>query len=170
MHLRRNALIASITLCVMGSIALSQQQALLKPLPLSETLAALSFANMPLSLCPGDEQWIAYQLNDIRRWKKRVGKYADLTSTGVPSLGAGGDIWLTNTRTGESRNLTGGVGSNWALSWSPNGKFLAFYSDRDGRAAIWLWEKATDRMRKLSQVIPRPFLYGYDTPSWSPDS
>ena len=25
-------------------------------------------------------------------------------------------------------------------------------------------------MRKLSQAIPRPFLYGYDIPNWTPDS
>src|SRR5262249_4255447 len=55
-------------------------------------------------------------------------------------------------------------------SWSPNGKYLAFYSDRDGRSAIWLWEKTTNQLHKLSGEIPRPFLPGYDTPNWTPDS
>ena len=170
MHLRRRAYIASVALWLFGSGAFAQQKARLEPLPIGEGLAALAFSNMPLSLCPGDEQWIAYQLNDARRLKRRAGKYADLTSTGVPRLGAGGDIWLTNVRSRESRNLTGGRGSNWALAWSPNGKYLAFYSDRDGRSAIWLWDKASDQLRKLSTAIPRPFLPGYDTPNWTPDS
>lgn len=166
---RRNLLILGIALLLVGFRAPAQQSAKLQPLPLSEGLAALQFSNLPLSLCPGDEQWLAYQLNDVRRWTRRVGKYADLTPTGVPSLGMGGDIWLTNTRTGESRSITKGVGSNWALSWSPNGKYLAFYSDRDGRAAVWLWDKAANQIRKISTLIPRPFIYGYDTPNWMPD-
>ena len=170
MHLRRRVYIASVALLLIASATLAQQPPRLEPLPISEGLAALSFSSMPLSICPRDEQWIAYQLNDIRRWKSGTGKYATLTPTGVPRLGTGGDIWLTNVLTGKSRNLTGAVGSNWALSWSPDGKYLAFYSDRDGRAAIWLWEKSTDKMRKLSTVIPRPFLPGYDTPIWTPDS
>lgn len=170
MHLRLRVCIASVALWLITASTFAQQPARLEPLPVSEGLAALSFSNLPLSLCPGDEQWIAYQLNDARRLQIRTGKYADLTSTGVPRLGAGGDIWLTNVRTGQSRNLTGGLGSNWALSWSPNGKYLAFYSDRDGRSAIWLWEKTTNQLRKLSAAIPRPFLPGYDTPNWTPDS
>ncbi len=170
MHLRRHMYTTSVALCLIASATLAQQSPRLEPIPISEGLAALSFSNMPLSICPGDEQWIAYQLNDIRRWKSGTGKYATLTRTGVPRLGTGGDIWLTNVLTGKSRNLTGRVGSNWALSWSPNGKYLAFYSDRDGRAAIWLWNKSTDQIRKLSAAIPRPYLAGYDRPNWTPDS
>ena len=170
MHRRRRAQMVSVVVWLIASNALAQQTARLEPLPIREGLAALAFSNMPISLCPGDEEWIAYQLNDVRRLKKRIGKYAELTSTGVPRLGAGGDIWLTNVHTGQSRNLTSGLGSNWALAWSPNGKYLAFYSDRDGRSAIWLWDKTTDQLRKLSAAIPRPFLPGYDTPHWTPDS
>lgn len=169
MHIPRNVILATIALLLIGFQAFPQQPRL-EPLPVKEALAALSFSNFPLSLCPGDQQWIAYQLYDVRRWTRRVGKYGDLTASGVPARGAGADIWLTNLNTGESRNLTRGQGSNWALSWSPNGKYLAFYSDRDGRAAVWLWEKATDQFRKLSRGIPRPFIYGSDAPDWTPDS
>jgi dipeptidyl aminopeptidase/acylaminoacyl peptidase len=169
-RLRQNVLIASVTLCLLGFKVFPQQLAKLEPLPVRDGLAALAFGNMQLLLCPGDDQWIAYQLKDVRRSPKRGGKYADLTPTGVPSLGLGGDIWLTNTRTGVSRNLTGSTGSSWAPAWSPNGKYLAFYSDRDGRAGVWLWDKTTDRIRKLSRAIPRPFIYGYDLPNWTPDS
>ena len=166
----RNLLAASLTLFLIAARALPQAPPKLQAIPISEGLAALSFSNVSLSLSPGDEHWIAYQLYDVRRWVKRVGKYADLTPSGVPSLGSGSDIWLTNTQTGESRNLTRGQGSNWAFAWSPNGKRLAFYSDRDGRAGIWLWDKTTDQIRKLSPAIPRPFIYGHDTPIWTPDS
>ena len=169
MHIPRNVTLATIALLLLGLQTFSQQSRL-EPLPVKEALAALSFSNFPFSLCPGDEQWIAYQLYDVRRWTTRVGKYRDLTASGVPTLGAGADIWLTNINTGASRNLTRGQGSNWAFSWSPDGRYLAFYSDRDGRAAIWLWEKAKDQFRKLSRGIPRPFMYGHDVPNWTPDS
>jgi dipeptidyl aminopeptidase/acylaminoacyl peptidase len=170
MRLHRNLLMVSVTLLLASFRAPAQQTPKLQPLPLNEGIAALSFSNLPLSLCPGDEEWLAYQLNDMRRVTRRAGKYADLSPGGVPALAAGGDIWLTNTRTMQSRNLTNGKGSNWAFSWSPNGKFLAFYSDRDGRAAVWLWDKTTNQIRRVSRLIPRPFIYGYDTANWTPDS
>lgn len=170
MRILRNTIVVLLVFCLLQASAQSQPAAKLAPLPISEGLAALSFSGMPLALCPTDEQWIAFQLNDVRRFTPGVGKYADMTSTGVPSLGVGGDLWIANTKTGESRNLTRGLGSNWAPSWSPNGKYIAFYSDRDGSSGIWLWDKDADQLRKLSRARPRPFLYGYDTPNWTPDS
>ena len=39
-------------------------------------------------------------------------------------------VWVTNTRTGEHRNLTPNWGSSWAPRWSPDGARLAFSQTR----------------------------------------
>jgi hypothetical protein len=46
---------------------------------------------------------------------------------------------------------------------------VAFYSDRDGEAGIWIWEKATGEANRFPGVTPRAF-YGFETMRWSNDS
>jgi Tol biopolymer transport system component len=78
--------------------------------------------------------------------------------TGVPTQVRDYSILVVSVPDGKTTNLTGGEGSNWAPSWSPDGKFLAFVSDRDGRQAkLWLWEKTTGSVHKVSDVAVRDF-------------
>jgi dipeptidyl aminopeptidase/acylaminoacyl peptidase len=46
---------------------------------------------------------------------------------------------------------------------------VAFYSDRDGVARVWLWERATGQLRKASDAQVRVFM-PYELPAWTPDS
>lgn len=165
----RASLAVLLALILHCSAIIAQQQQ--KPLPIEEGLAALTFGPLPMALSPGDGQLVAYQLRDPRRIPNPIDNSRYLTSTAAPASSSGGDIWLTDTRTRQTKNLTGGAdGSSWAPVWSPDGKFLAFYSDRTGIAHLWLWERATETFRQLSDTIPRPYLYGYDVPQWTPDS
>jgi TolB protein len=65
------------------------------------------------------------------------------------------------------RALTVGQGVDTTPSWSPDGRFIAFASDRNrfgGQADLWM----IDRLRH----VPRPFLTtptGELSPAWSPD-
>ena len=43
-------------------------------------------------------------------------------------------IWLVEAATGYARQLTTGTARNTAPAWSPDGRNLAFLSDRDGGA------------------------------------
>ena len=43
--------------------------------------------------------------------------------------------------------------TSWGLSWSPDGKRLAFYSDLYGRAALCVWDRATRRITADKGVI-----------------
>jgi dipeptidyl aminopeptidase/acylaminoacyl peptidase len=91
------------------------------------------------------------------------------TAKGGPSDSVGADIWLLSASDGSRRNLTNGAGNNWGPAWSPDGRWLAFYSDRDGQPNVWVWERETDACRRISTTVTRTF-YGYEVPLWTPDS
>ena len=74
--------------------------------------------------------------------------------TGVPWHAVGADVCIVARKTGESVNLTKGRGNNWLPTWSPDGRLLAFFSDRDGsdQARVWIWDVAKNELRKVSDV------------------
>ncbi|HWO31007.1 MAG TPA: hypothetical protein VNO32_19610, partial [Candidatus Acidoferrum sp.] len=140
------------------------------PLKVEDALGTLAFAGrMPIAMSP-DSEWIAYTVEDDRkRESTQDERYRFYTRTGVFLEAVGCDVWLANTKTHESRNLTGGKGSSSSPVWSPDGNYLAFYSDRSGIEHIWLWERATGGMRQLGDAIPRPF-FNFQVVRWTPDS
>lgn len=77
--------------------------------------------------------------------------------TGVPWYALGADIWILGITGDVPRNLTQGRGNNWAPSWSPDGRGVAFLSDRSstgpgGQAHLWMWERASDKLRQISDL------------------
>jgi TolB protein len=53
--------------------------------------------------------------------------------------------------TSEIRQLTFGEGSNEAPAWSPNGRHLAFWSTRSGRAQIFTVDYDGRNIRQLTR-------------------
>lgn len=142
-----------------------------RPLPIEESLAALSFPfRMPMDLSP-DGNWIAYTLKNPHQGKS-VGEEERnryFTETGVSGNEIGCDIWVTHVVTRETRNLTQGKGSSWGPVWSPDGTHLAFYSDRTGQARLWVWNIVADRLSQIGDVIVRP-RDGFDLIRWTKDA
>ena len=160
---------ACFLLFVTDRSAFGQKQ--LAPIPIKEALKTLSLPNLtPIDLSP-DGRLVAYTLRDIGRKVQATTSHspADLERKGIPRTVDFCDIWISDTATGIAKNLTQGRGTSWSPVWSPNGKYLAFYSDRDGTPALWIWEKASGALRKGSEAIVRTRL---DTtvPRWTPDS
>lgn len=139
-------------------------------LRIEDALSSLSFLQRgPIDLSP-DGQWVAYTLENPRRKALiKDDRYTFLTRTGASIFVIGCDVWVTNISSGVSKSLTAGKGSNWDPVWSPNGNYLAFYSDRSGQAGLWVWEKASDTLRQVSDVIVRP-SYVDEAVQWTPDS
>jgi dipeptidyl aminopeptidase/acylaminoacyl peptidase len=139
----------------------------LAPLPIEEALSVRSFGQLvPIQFSP-DGKWLAYTVQENQR-SRSVG-LEDFQRTGVPPWAMGTDIWLSNTQSDEAKNLTGGMGNNWLPVWSPNGRYLAFLSDRDGggqgHARLWIWDSTTENLRRVASTEVRA-----EHIAWMPDS
>lgn len=153
-------------MCVISllfSIHVRGQQ--LAPLPLEVALGAHSFGQYSPVTISNDGKRAAYVVADNHRATSFVpGK---VLQTGILGPPISGDICLTDLTSDNTQCLTGGKGNNWDPSWSPDGHHLAFLSDRDdsGQAKVWVWEAASNQLRKISDASVRA-----DGIRWMPDS
>jgi len=95
---------------------------------------------------------------------------ADISPTGARAVfEAHGEILTVPVEHGDIRNLTNTPGfADRDPAWSPDGKWIAYFSDESGEYALHL--RAQDGMgeaRKISLGNPPSFFY---SPTWSPDS
>ncbi len=138
------------------------------PLPIDVALAQPKFPSyMPIALSP-DGAWVAYTLQYPAR------RSAGDQSSGYLRNGVSGSVescrlWLTDVRTGRTIAVADQNATTWAPAWSPDGKWLAYYSDEDGVPRLWARETATGRSRRVSDAITRSFT-SLQVPRWTPDS
>jgi dipeptidyl aminopeptidase/acylaminoacyl peptidase len=82
------------------------------------------------------------------------------------------NLWLVPANGGEFVQVTTGEYNDSMPRWSPDGRLIAFASNRDGKAAIWVLEVATKQMRQLT-VWERSNSFlskSGESLCWSPDS
>lgn len=95
---------------------------------------------------------------------------AGLSPTGKRAVfGARGEVLTVPAEKGDIRNLTEtpGVAERYP-AWSPDGKWIAYFSDESGEYALHLREPSgLGETRKISLGTPPSFFY---SPLWSPDS
>lgn len=92
------------------------------------------------------------------------------SSTGMaPDYASGTDVWIADTSSGKAERVTDGKGAVEEPAFSPDGRSVAFYSDRDGAARIWIWSSADRKLRRVSDAIVRPSLFGHAHLRWTPD-
>lgn len=73
-------------------------------------------------------------------------------------------IWLVPAAGGRPVPFTQGPGSDSSPRWSPDGRTLAFVSDRGGDRQIWLIDRYGGEARQLTFM-----RHGAGGPVWSPD-
>jgi len=99
----------------------------------------------------------------------RVSNYA-MSPTGARAVfEARGDILSVPAEKGDVRNLTNSSGAaERDPAWSPDGRWIAYFSDESGEYALHLRDQ-TGRgdVKKIALAIPPSFYYA---PTWSPDS
>lgn len=75
-----------------------------------------------------------------------------------------GDLWIAEVAGGPARQLTDDPHIDLSPSWSPDGKQIAWISDREGTADLWLLELASGQTTQLTD-----FEEPSNMPVWSPD-
>lgn len=95
--------------------------------------------------------------------------YFDLSPDGKRALfGARGEIFTVPAKHGNTRNLTNSSGIHErAPKWSPDGKWIAFISDKTGRDEIYIIPQ--DGSKEAIQISKNADTYKYEI-AWSPDS
>ncbi len=146
------------------------------PLPVEDLLRAPTLAPFvtAASFSP-DGRHLAYTVVDHTR-RRGSTSCAQEHRTGVPGWAKGADVWLTDLTKGERRNLTGRQESNWAPSWAPDGRSLAFFSDRSagrtapaGHSRLWLWERSSNALRPVSRLPLRTVISSRTGIQWLAD-
>jgi tricorn protease len=95
---------------------------------------------------------------------------AALSPTGARAVfEARGEIVSVPAEKGDARNLTNTTGAaERDPAWSPNGKWIAYFSDESGEYALHLRDQSgMGEVKKISLGNPSSFFY---SPAWSPDS
>jgi tricorn protease len=95
---------------------------------------------------------------------------ADISPTGVRALfEAHGEILTVPTKHGDIRNLTNSPGvEDRDPAWSPDGKYIAYFSDRDGEYDLRIRNQTgIGAVQTIHLGHPSYFYYQL---SWSPDS
>jgi dipeptidyl aminopeptidase/acylaminoacyl peptidase len=90
--------------------------------------------------------------------------------TGAPVMAAeGARISLLDLRTRISTRICPSVGNDWNPIWSPDGTRLAFYSDRDGEARLWVYTRESGTCRRVAERPAKSLLWAHEEPRWSND-
>jgi len=95
---------------------------------------------------------------------------ANISPTGARAVfGARGEILTVPAEKGDIRNLTRTPGiAERDPAWSPDGKWIAYFSDESGEYALHLEDQSgLGEVKKINLGNPPSYFYG---PTWSPDS
>jgi tricorn protease len=109
----------------------------------------------------------------VRPKFERVGtrlRSPGISPTGVRAVfEARGDILTVPAEKGDPRNITNTPGvAERDPSWSPDGKWIAYFSDESGEYALHLRNQTgMGEVKKINMGNPPSFFY---SPTWSPDS
>ena len=93
----------------------------------------------------------------------------DISPSGVRvAFEAHGDVLTVPVQKGDIRNLTNTAGAaERDPAWSPDGKWIAYFSDETGEYQLHLRSQSGTEVRKIDLGRPPSFFY---SPRWSPDS
>lgn len=117
-----------------------------------------------------DGKWVAYQAGDPLKPMQFDYEGQRYTKSGYPMLASAlaSSVWISEVATGKSIELASPVGSSWFPNWSPDSRYLAFYSDRSGQAALWVWDRQAKTAKQVSTASIHSSWWR-ERPLWSAD-
>jgi dipeptidyl aminopeptidase/acylaminoacyl peptidase len=167
----RDVAAAALVIAAPGDLAAQRSAVdapLSEPLPLEVIVSLRSHAGRsPVSFSP-DGAWLAHTIDTADRLTR--GPSRVYTATGVPLFegDARPEATLSSTDGRRQIRLGDAESSSWAPVWSPRGDRVAFFSDADGVAGLWIWDRASGETRRIGNMIVRP-SFGFETSRWSSD-
>jgi len=156
---------------IFGIDAIGQQDASVPTSPPLRLDALFSIPKItawgPIALAP-DGQLVVYPVCiTTRKSIETDARYKSVMRSGTPRIFEGCELQITDTQTRETTTLLSG-GNSWFPVWSPDGQKVAFYSDHENIANLWIWNRTT---RKAARVSPAGIRSsGRSEPQWMPDS
>jgi Tol biopolymer transport system component len=76
-----------------------------------------------------------------------------------------GDLWSVPIGGGDATQLTSGMSFDGQPRLSPDGKWVAFTSDRDGAENVWIMNLETKETRQITKLRDKTM----QSPEWTPD-
>lgn len=144
--------LGSLFLLALASFGHSGRRPTREPLPIEAVVRSREFGQLTAPQFSPDGKFLVYEAT-ATPGEDRV-KSPSLEKVGIPVYAKGLGLYLIDIAIGKTLNLTGGKGDNWSPSWSPDGRYLCFLSDRDGtgRPRLWVWERHSHLLREVSSV------------------
>ena len=134
-------------ICCLSITAFSQTSYSPRPITVDDYFQVKDVADPQIS---ADGQWIAYTV-------ETASLKEDKNET---------RIWMVPSSGGEAIPMTAEGNSSTHPRWSPDGKYLAFLSERNGgKTQVWLLDRRGGEAEKLTDTIQ-----DVDDFAWSPDS
>src|SRR5438477_5677116 len=151
------------------SVPTMNAQEVVGPLPVKTVIrggAEVSdFRLFPIS---PNGKYVAYTLSENEFGHRTKDLWANYCRSGVLAWAGRSILRLHNLSTGADVPLTPAGSHDWAPTWSPDGRSLAFYSDREGGLArIWIHDMASGKERKVSD---ERVLFSGGLIQWTPDA
>ena len=142
-----------------------------KPLPLDLAYSRREIQRYLRPTLSPDGRYLAYE---IKTPPVKTPQVADETEqrflpSGLPSEYVGLNLWISDTRAGETKAVCSGNTVCWRGSFSPDSRKLAFYSDEGGKLGAWIYDVASNTKRKAADVAVKVKLWPGDEAAWSPD-
>ena len=142
-----------------------------KTLNPSDIIRMKSFTDRTLLQLSPDGKYLAYTVINPERQsvlpEETIG-VSHFLPTGALKEYRNSEVWVTNIRTEESYKLGSDTGIDWAPRWSPDGRYVAFCSDRMGAPQLWVWDRTENKQRRISEK-PVSATYGFEAPLWTSD-
>ena len=76
-----------------------------------------------------------------------------------------GDLYTIPVEGGDAKPLTTGMAWDYQAQYSPDGKQIAFISDRDGSDNVWIMNADGSNPKQITKE--KRFMF--TSPTWSPD-
>ncbi len=107
--------------------------------------------------------WVVASIFNFSGFAARAGSSIGKIAYFKGDLASGGSIFVMNTDGTNQQNISRGTMDAWP-NWSPDGRQIAYQSERGGHAQIYVMSADGSHQRNISNSVSDDLV-----PSWSPD-